>query len=55
MVGTRTATCLPSVAALKAARTAMSDVWYTINGVKLDGKPTAKGLYIVNGKKTVIK
>ena len=33
----------------------MSDVWYTINGVKLDGKPTAKGLYIVNGKKIVIK
>ena len=28
---------------------------YTINGQKLNGKPTAKGLYIINGKKVVIK
>ena len=31
-----------------------SDAWYTINGVKLSGKPTAKGLYIYKGKKIVI-
>ena len=31
-----------------------SDAWYTINGVKLSGKPTAKGLYINKGKKIVI-
>ena len=29
--------------------------WYTLDGRKLDGKPTQKGLYIVNGKKVVIK
>ena len=29
--------------------------WYDMNGRKLDGKPTKKGLYIYNGKKTVIK
>ena len=29
--------------------------WYTVNGVKLSGKPTRKGLYIFNGKKVVIK
>ena len=29
--------------------------WYTLDGRKLNGKPTAKGLYIVNGKKVVIK
>lgn len=29
--------------------------WYTISGVKLDSKPTAKGMYIMNGKKIVIK
>ena len=29
--------------------------WYTTSGVKLQGKPTAKGLYIVNGKKVIIK
>jgi hypothetical protein len=26
------------------------DVWYTIDGRKLYGKPTVKGIYIVNGK-----
>ena len=29
--------------------------WYTVNGVKLSGKPAAKGMYINNGKKVVIK
>ena len=29
--------------------------WYNINGQKLNGKPTASGLYIVNGKKVVVK
>ena len=28
---------------------------YTLNGQKLQGKPTAKGIYIVNGRKVVIK
>ena len=32
-----------------------ADVWYTINGVKLGGKPTAPGMYINNGKKILIK
>ena len=31
------------------------DGWYTISGVKLNGKPTEKGIYIYNGKKTTIK
>ena len=29
--------------------------WYTLDGRKLDGKPTKKGMYIVNGRKVVIK
>ena len=29
--------------------------WYTIDGVKLNGKPTEKGIYIVNGRKVVVK
>ena len=29
--------------------------WYTLDGRCLIGKPTAKGLYIVNGKKRVVK
>ena len=31
------------------------DSYYTIDGVKLNGKPTKKGIYIVNGKKVVIE
>lgn len=31
------------------------DAWYTIDGQKLQGEPTAKGLYINNGKKVIIK
>lgn len=30
-------------------------VWNTLDGRKLDKKPTSKGLYIVNGKKVVVK
>ena len=29
--------------------------WYTIDGRRLNGKPNAKGLYILNGKKKVVK
>ena len=29
--------------------------WYDLNGRKLEQKPTAKGVYIMNGKKQVIK
>jgi hypothetical protein len=32
-----------------------TDEWYTLDGRRLSGKPAAKGLYIKNGKKTVIK
>ena len=31
------------------------DGWYNLNGVKLQGIPTEKGVYINNGKKVVIK
>ena len=30
-------------------------VWYDLNGRRLYGKPTAKGIYILNGKKIVIE
>ncbi|MBO6191284.1 MAG: hypothetical protein J6N98_02645 [Prevotella sp.] len=32
-----------------------ADGWYTLNGVKLQGAPTEKGIYINNGKKIVVK
>ena len=31
------------------------DLWYTINGMRLNGKPTAPGMYINSGKKIIIK
>jgi hypothetical protein len=31
-----------------------ADPWYSMDGRKLDGKPTKKGLYIQNGKKVVV-
>jgi hypothetical protein len=36
------------------ANSSRSD-WYTIHGVKLDGKPTRSGVYINGGRKVVIK
>ena len=31
------------------------DGWYSLDGSRLEGKPTKKGLYINNGKKVIIK
>ena len=31
------------------------DEWYTLDGQKLSGKPTKRGVYIYNGKKAVVK
>lgn len=32
-------------------RSQMDDAWYTLDGRKLQGKPTRKGMYIHSGKK----
>ena len=49
-----------SVTAIKGVsvdsrKTMSPEGWYNLNGVKLDGAPTKKGIYIQNGKKVVIK
>jgi hypothetical protein len=31
------------------------NVWYTLDGIKLNGTPSVKGLYIHNGKKEIIR
>ena len=31
------------------------DGWYTLDGTRLTGQPTRKGIYIVNGRKVIIK
>ncbi len=35
--------------------TITNNYWYTLDGRKLQGKPTQKGVYITNGKKVIIK
>ena len=32
-----------------------SDTWFSLDGIKLQGKPTRKGIYIHNGKRIVVK
>ena len=32
-----------------------SEAWYTIDGIRLDGKPSKSGMYINNGKKVMIE
>ena len=40
---------------MEDGRSKMEDVWHTIDGRKLQGKPTQKGVYINKGRKVVIK
>jgi hypothetical protein len=40
---------------LQGWETSINNNWYSLDGVKLDGKPTKKGLYIFGGRKVVIK
>ena len=45
--------------ATKIANTNITNItngdWYDLNGRKLNGMPTKKGVYVVNGKKVVVK
>jgi hypothetical protein len=34
---------------------AVTEDWYTLDGRKLQGRPTKKGLYLLNGKKVVVR
>ena len=43
------------IGTLAPAQLGDEGVWFTLDGRKLDKQPTTKGLYIHNGKKTVIK
>lgn len=43
------------ISELPAQNTEETDVYYTIDGVRLQGLPTQKGVYIKNGKKVLVK
>ena len=38
---------------MEDVRSKMSDVWYTLDGRRLMGQPTQRGIYIYKGKKTI--
>ena len=44
-----------SIKAIDFNESVSAEGWYTLGGVKLQGAPTEKGVYINNGKKVVIK
>ena len=50
--GDATSISLPTI---NDPRSTINSGWYTLNGMRLDGKPTTQGVYIHNGKKIVIK
>jgi hypothetical protein len=40
---------------VKSEEFATAAEWYTLDGRRLKGKPTTKGLYIVNGQRVIVK
>lgn len=48
-------TAIKSISADNLNNKQNAEGWYNLNGVKLNGAPTQKGIYINNGKKIVIK
>ena len=39
---------------MEDVRSQMEDVYYTIDGRKVDSKPTQRGIYIKNGTKVLL-
>ena len=50
-----TTTAIKAVNAEQMLNVVNAEGWYNMNGVKLQGAPTQKGIYIKNGKKVVVK
>ena len=44
-----------TVTGLSSVSTQFGQGWYTVSGIRLEGRPTQKGVYIHNGKKEVIR
>ena len=45
----------PTAISFLAADNLYGDGWYTVSGIKLNGKPSLRGVYIHNGQKITIK
>ena len=48
-------TAIKGINSSNASAKQSAEGWYNLNGVKLNGVPTQKGIYIQNGKKVVVK
>lgn len=44
-----------AISTMKVVSTPADDAWYTLSGVRMEGKPAQKGVYIHQGKLIVIK
>jgi uncharacterized repeat protein (TIGR02543 family) len=43
------------ISAAEAEKVELDGEWYTLQGVRLNGKPTQRGIYICNGKRILVK
>lgn len=46
---------ITAIEGITASEGDVEGAWFTISGVRLEGKPTAKGIYINRGKKFIVK
>lgn len=46
---------LNGIATVELTDTDDNSIYYTLTGIRLNGKPTAKGIYVCNGKKVYVK
>ena len=53
--GITTGVAMPQDKVQSSKLKVQSNAWYTIDGRKLNGQPTKKGIYIHNGNKQIIK
>ena len=54
-VSSEVATGIESVEATADAKSSAPEGWYTLTGVRLSAQPTARGVYIYNGKAVMVK
>lgn len=53
--GGTTAIDAPNVSASKASAESEDNVYYTLQGMRVNGRPTRPGIYINNGKKVIVR
>ena len=54
-IGTSLEDTTTGISTVNAQTTATDGAWFTLDGKRLDSKPTRKGIYVRNGKKLVVQ